>query len=157
MSSAARTAPICASPTTPALWADPVMGSWRRLDRALASAAANPASHYEGRLRSAVGRLERAAPQVRRNDRLHGVELLCRIATRIDFSGRQSGVSQPQRHLTDVLRCLQDDAPLAGERLIEELFDEGSNRRHDCLPSAMNSSPAAATSRMRSAVASRYQ
>ena len=38
----------------PALWADPVMGSWRRLDRALVSAAANPAHHYEGRLRSAI-------------------------------------------------------------------------------------------------------
>ena len=38
----------------PALWADPVMGSWRRLDRALVSAAANPAPHYEGRLRSAI-------------------------------------------------------------------------------------------------------
>ena len=37
----------------PALWALPVMGSWRRLDRALASSAANPALHYEGRLRSA--------------------------------------------------------------------------------------------------------
>jgi len=49
------------------------------------------------------------------------------------------------------------DAPLAGERLIEERFNEGSNRRHDCLPSAMNPSPAAAMSRMRSAVASRYQ
>ena len=29
------------------------MGSWRRLDRALVSAAANSAHHYEGRLRSA--------------------------------------------------------------------------------------------------------
>ena len=29
-------------------------------------------------------------------------------------------------------------APLAGECLVEERFDEGSNRRHDCLPSAMN-------------------
>jgi len=56
-----------------------------------------------------VGRLERAAPQMRWNDRFHGVKLLCRIATRVDFSGRQSGVPQPQRHLTDVLRCLQDD------------------------------------------------
>ena len=37
-----------------ALWADPVMGSWRRLDRALASAAANSAHHYEGRWRSAI-------------------------------------------------------------------------------------------------------
>jgi len=27
-----------------------------------------------------VGRLERAAPQMRRNDLFHGVELLCRIA-----------------------------------------------------------------------------
>src|SRR6185503_3055410 len=43
------------------------------------------------------------------NDRFHGVELLCRIATRVDFSGRQSGVPQPQRHLTDVLCCLQYD------------------------------------------------
>ena len=37
-----------------ALWADPVMGSWRRLDRALVSAAANSAHHYEGRWRSAI-------------------------------------------------------------------------------------------------------
>jgi hypothetical protein len=37
-----------------ALWANPVMGSWRRLDRALVSAAANPAHHYEGRLRRAI-------------------------------------------------------------------------------------------------------
>src|SRR6516162_11909204 len=27
----------------------------------------------------------------------------------LDFGGRQSGVAQPQRHLTDVLCCLQDD------------------------------------------------
>src|SRR5271157_2972372 len=53
--------------------------------------------------------------------------------------------------------CMPADAPLAGECLIEERLDEGSNRRHDCLPSVMNSSPAVATSRMRSAVASRYQ
>ena len=38
----------------PALWALPVMGSWRQLDRALASAAANLAPHYKGRLRSAI-------------------------------------------------------------------------------------------------------
>ena len=37
-----------------ALWADPVMGSWRRLDRSLVSAAANSAHHYEGRWRSAI-------------------------------------------------------------------------------------------------------
>ena len=30
-------------------------------------------------------------------------------------------------------------ASLAGECLIEERFDEGSNRRHDCPPSAMKS------------------
>jgi hypothetical protein len=41
--------------------------------------------------------------------RFHGVELLCRIATRVDFSGRQIGVPQPQRQLTDVLCCLEDD------------------------------------------------
>jgi hypothetical protein len=29
-------------------------GEWRRLDRALVSAAANPAHHYEGRLRSSI-------------------------------------------------------------------------------------------------------
>ncbi len=38
----------------PAVWALPVMGSWRQLDRALASAAANLAPHYKGRLRSAI-------------------------------------------------------------------------------------------------------
>ena len=38
----------------PVLWANSVMGSWRRLDRALVPAAANPAHHYEGRLRSAI-------------------------------------------------------------------------------------------------------
>ena len=53
-SSAARIAARSGSPTIPALWANPVMGSWRRLDRAFASAAANPAHHYEGRLRSAI-------------------------------------------------------------------------------------------------------
>src|SRR5258708_6139011 len=37
-----------------ALWANPLMGSWRRLDRALVSAAANSAHHYEVRLRSAI-------------------------------------------------------------------------------------------------------
>ncbi len=36
------------------LWADPLMGSRRRLDRAPASTAANPTPHYEGRLRSAI-------------------------------------------------------------------------------------------------------
>jgi hypothetical protein len=30
----------------PVLWADPVMGSWRRLDRVLVSSGANPALHY---------------------------------------------------------------------------------------------------------------
>ena len=38
------------------LWANPVMGSWRRLGRALCAAAANPAHHYEGGLRSAISR-----------------------------------------------------------------------------------------------------
>ena len=37
-----------------ALWADPVMGSWQRLDRAMMSTAAAPTHHYEGRLRSAI-------------------------------------------------------------------------------------------------------
>jgi hypothetical protein len=37
----------------PALWALSVMGSWRRFGHALAPSAANPALHYEGRLRSA--------------------------------------------------------------------------------------------------------
>ena len=38
----------------PALWALPVMGSRRRLERAFAFAAANPALHYEERLRSSI-------------------------------------------------------------------------------------------------------
>src|SRR5260370_41137926 len=36
------------------LWANPLMGSWRRLDRALVSAAANSAHRYEERLSSAT-------------------------------------------------------------------------------------------------------
>ena len=39
--------------------------------------------------------LERAAPQMRWNDRFHGIELFCRIATRVDLGGRQSGMPQP--------------------------------------------------------------
>ena len=46
-----------------ALWAHPVMGSWRRLDHALVSSTANPALHYEERLRSAISLSEgRNAP-----------------------------------------------------------------------------------------------
>ena len=37
-----------------ALWANSFMGSWRRLDRAVVTAAANLAHHYDGRLRSAI-------------------------------------------------------------------------------------------------------
>src|SRR4051794_7220529 len=48
-------------------------------------------------------------------------------------------------------------APLASESVAQERLDEGSNRRHADLPSDMNASPAVATSRKRSAVASRYQ
>jgi hypothetical protein len=54
MSSNAMIVAQRASLTTPALWADPVMGSRRRLDRALAPVAAYPAHHYEARLRSAI-------------------------------------------------------------------------------------------------------
>ena len=43
-----------AAPTTPVLWANPVMGSWRRFDRAFAAAATNPTPHYERRFRSAI-------------------------------------------------------------------------------------------------------
>ncbi len=38
----------------PVLWAKPVMGSWRQLDRAPALITANPALHYEVRLRSSI-------------------------------------------------------------------------------------------------------
>ena len=44
---------------------------------------------------SKFGRLESAASQMRWNDRFHGVELLCRISTRINLLARQSGVTQP--------------------------------------------------------------
>jgi hypothetical protein len=37
-----------------ALWAHSVMGSWRRLDRARVPSAANPALHYEERLRRSI-------------------------------------------------------------------------------------------------------
>ena len=53
--------------------------------------------------------------------------------------------------------CVLADASVTGERLKEESFDEGRDQRHDCAPSDKNISPTAATSRMRSAVASRYQ
>src|SRR5947209_5866505 len=46
---------------------------------------------------------------MRWNDRRQGIELLRRIATRVDLGGRQSGMTQPQRHLPDVLCCLQND------------------------------------------------
>ena len=49
-----------------------------------------------------IGGLEGAAPQVWRNDCLHGVELLSRIAARVDLGSRQGGMAQPQRHLPDV-------------------------------------------------------
>src|SRR5271163_1258954 len=72
----------------------------------------------------------------------------------------QSLCSEPEEQLEaqgiGVAR-MPTDAPLAGERFIEERFDKGSNWRHDGLPSAKNPSPAAAMLRMRSAVASRYQ
>ena len=48
-------------------------------------------------------------------------------------------------------------ASLAGERVAQERLDERSDRCHADLPSIMNASPAVATSRKRSAVASRYQ
>jgi hypothetical protein len=48
-------------------------------------------------------------------------------------------------------------APLASEGVAQERLDEGSNRRHADLPSDMNASLAVATSRKKSAVASRYQ
>ncbi len=50
----AENAAIVTSPTIPALWADLVMGIWRRCDRVLVSAAAIPALHYVGRLRSSI-------------------------------------------------------------------------------------------------------
>jgi hypothetical protein len=86
-----------------------------------------------------------------------GVELLQRQRRWRDLQSLCSEhEEQLEAHGIGVAR-MPTDAPLAGERLVEERFDEGSNRRHDCLPSAMNPSPAVATSRMRSAVASRYQ
>jgi len=86
-----------------------------------------------------------------------GVELLQRQRRRRDLQSLCSEhEEQPEAQGIGVTR-VPTDATLASERVVEERLDEGSNRRHDCLPSQMNSSPAAATSRMRSAVASRYQ
>ena len=86
-----------------------------------------------------------------------GVELLQRQRRRRDLQSlRSEHEEQLEAHGIGVAR-MPADAPLARERLVEERFDEGSNRRHDCLPSAKNASPAAATSRTRSAVASRCQ
>ena len=49
-----------------------------------------------------ISGLEDAATQVWRHDRLHCIELLGRITTRVDLGGRQGGVAQPQRHLPDI-------------------------------------------------------
>jgi hypothetical protein len=57
MSSNATTAARGASATTSVSRADPVIGSWQRLDRALVSTA-GPAHHCEGRLRSAISLLD---------------------------------------------------------------------------------------------------
>src|SRR6266478_7023930 len=41
------------------------------------------------------------------NDGLDGLNLLGGIATRVDFGGGHVGMSEPQRHFSNVLRCLQ--------------------------------------------------
>ncbi len=107
MSRAARTrrAAIRRSRTTPALWADPVMGSWRRHDPALVSAAGNPAHHYEGRLRRAISLSDGwNAPRRRCGGTIDSMASSFSVV-----SGRQRGMTQPERYLPDVLRCLQDD------------------------------------------------
>src|SRR5271156_980848 len=86
-----------------------------------------------------------------------GVELLQRQRRWRDLQFLRSEYEEQLEAQGIGVASMPTHSPLAGERLIEERFDEGSNRRHECLPSAKNPSPAVATSRMRSAVASRYQ
>src|SRR5258707_14904689 len=56
-----------------------------------------------------VGRLECAAPQMWRHDRFHGVELFCRIATRVDLGGRRIIKKKKKRELPYVSRRLKED------------------------------------------------
>ncbi len=56
-----------------------------------------------------VRRPEGAFAQMGRHDRLDGFELFGGIATRVDFSACQGGMSQPKGDLADVLRRLQHD------------------------------------------------
>ena len=48
----------------------------------------SPLRSVLGEREQLVSRLERAAPQVQRNDRLHSIELLRWIAARVDLGGR---------------------------------------------------------------------
>src|SRR5258708_35120125 len=65
-----------------------------------------------------VGRLERAAPQMRWNDRFHGVELLCRIATRVDLGGRRIIKKKKKGNISEGLRLPDDEQCAYGsERL----------------------------------------
>lgn len=56
-----------------------------------------------------VWRPEDTPPQIRGNDGLDRVELLCGIGAYIDLGGCEIGMSKPQGHLPDVLRRLQND------------------------------------------------
>ena len=56
-----------------------------------------------------VWRPEGAFAQMWWNDCLDGFELFCGVAARVDFGGLQITVPEPQRHLPNVLRRLQDD------------------------------------------------
>ena len=64
-----------------------------------------------------VWRSEDALPEMRRNDGLDCFQFLRGIAARVNFRCCQIGVSEPQRHLPDILRRLKDDHGFYGDKL----------------------------------------
>src|SRR5689334_2276224 len=91
MSSAARIAATAGSPTTPALWAKPVMGSWRRHHHGRAEIRRAYAPHYELAI-------------AKRSAALSVENSLCRDATDSEVNGLGFSVgSTVRRRATDIM------------------------------------------------------
>jgi hypothetical protein len=85
------------------------------------SAAANQAHHYKGVLRSAISLSEGwNTPRRRCGGTIDSTASSFSAATRVDFSGRQSGVPQPQRRRS-VPNPLQTRRKKFGARIPREV------------------------------------